>query len=78
VARDGGVFTFGSPGFFGSMGGQRLNQPMVGFSATPDGQGYWTAASDGGVFAFGNAQFRGSMGGVRLNSPVIAIEGSNS
>lgn len=31
-ARDGGVFTFGGASFYGGMGGQHLNQPIVGGS----------------------------------------------
>ncbi len=30
VAADGGVFAFGDAGYYGSMGGQHLNQPVVG------------------------------------------------
>jgi hypothetical protein len=30
VAADGGIFSFGDAGYFGSMGGTRLNQPVVG------------------------------------------------
>ena len=48
VASDGGVFTFGDAGFYGSMGGQHLNKPIVGIAVTPDGRGYWEVASDGG------------------------------
>ena len=29
VAADGGIFTFGDAGFYGSMGGQHLNAPVV-------------------------------------------------
>ena len=32
VAADGGVFTYGDAGFFGSMGGVALTAPMVGMS----------------------------------------------
>jgi len=32
VAADGGIFTFGFATFFGSTGGQHLNQPVVGMS----------------------------------------------
>ena len=39
VASDGGIFTFGDAGYFGSTGAIRLNQPIVGMAATPDGQG---------------------------------------
>ncbi len=73
VASDGGVFTFGSAGFFGSTGSMRLNKPVVGMAATPDHQGYWLVASDGGVFAFGDAGFYGSTGSMVLNKPVIGM-----
>ena len=55
MGSDGGVFAFGDAGFYGSMGGQELNAPMVGMAATPDGKGYWLVGADGGVFAFGDA-----------------------
>jgi hypothetical protein len=32
VASDGGVFSVGSAGFAGSMGGQQLNAPIVGMA----------------------------------------------
>ena len=73
VDSDGGVFTFGDAPFLGSMGGRRLNAPVVGMAATPDGRGYYLAAADGGVFSFGDAPFLGSMGGRRLNAPVVGI-----
>jgi hypothetical protein len=44
------------------MGGQTLNAPIVGMTATPDGGGYWLVAGDGGIFAFGDAPFAGSRG----------------
>ena len=73
VAADGGVFSFGDATFYGSMGGQHLNSPVVGMAATPDGVGYWLVAADGGIFAFGNAQFYGSMGGHPLNAPIVSM-----
>jgi hypothetical protein len=75
-ARDGGVFTYGTAQFDGSMGGQRLNAPVVGAAATPDGGGYWLVAADGGVFNFGDAGFYGSMGGKRLNAPIVGMAGT--
>ena len=60
VARDGGIFAFGDAGFHGSMGGQPLNQPIVGMAATPAGAGYWMIGADGGTFAFGDAPFFGA------------------
>ncbi len=73
VASDGGVFSFGDANFYGSMGGQALNKPIVGMAARPQGDGYWLVASDGGIFAFGNAGFYGSMGGQPLNQPIVAM-----
>lgn len=72
VASDGGVFTEGDAGFFGSTGAMRLNQPVLDLVPTPSERGYWLIAADGGVFSFGDAVFLGSMGGVRLNRPVVA------
>ncbi|MCL4445471.1 MAG: Ig domain-containing protein [Actinobacteria bacterium] len=75
VASDGGVFAFG-PGanFYGSMGGQTLNKPIVGVATTPQG-GYYEVASDGGVFSFGpGANFYGSTGCLSLNQPIVGIE----
>ncbi len=73
VASDGGVFTFGSAGFYGSTGSMRLNKPVVGMAQTPDHLGYWLVASDGGVFAFGDAGFYGSTGSMILNKPIIGM-----
>ena len=61
-AADGGVFSFGNAQFYGSTGGMRLNQPVVGMASTHDAGGYWEVAADGGVFSFGDAQFHGSTG----------------
>jgi hypothetical protein len=73
VASDGGVFSFGDAGYFGSEGGQPLNKPVVGMASTPDGQGYWLVASDGGIFTFGDAGYFGSQGGQPLNKPVVGM-----
>jgi SAM-dependent methyltransferase len=51
---------YGSAGFYGSAVSLKLNAPIVGMAATPDGKGYWLAAADGGVFAYGGAGFFGS------------------
>jgi hypothetical protein len=74
VAADGGVFSFHAP-FFGSTGGIRLAQPVVGMVATPDGGGYWLVARDGGIFTFGNAAFFGSTGGIHLVRPIVGMAG---
>jgi hypothetical protein len=71
--RVGGIFAYGDAVFLGSMGGQHLNQPIVGIAATPTGQGYWLVAADGGIFAYGDAVFDGSTGAIHLNQPVVGI-----
>ncbi len=73
VGSDGGVFTFGDAGFYGSPGGAPLNQPVVGMASTPSGHGYWLVARDGGIFAFGDAKFYGSTGGSPLNQPITGM-----
>ena len=52
----------------GSMGGTKLNEPIVGMGVTSSGKGYWLVASDGGISAFGDAPFLGSTGNRSLNS----------
>ncbi len=84
AGADGGVFTIGDPAFsscpcatmlafHGSLGGQRLNAPVVGISGTRDGNGYWLVTADGGVFAFGDAGFYGSMASHHLNAPIVGM-----
>ncbi len=84
VASDGGVFAFAGPEnvakpqFYGSAGAIKLNQPIVGSSAHPSGQGYWFVASDGGVFNYGAAKFFGSTGAIKLNRPIVAMASTPS
>ena len=74
AAHDGGVQTFGQSQFYGSMGGQRLNGPIVAMAATPTGLGYWLMGRDGGIFTFGDAKFFGSTGALKLNQPVVGLQ----
>jgi ribosomal protein L24E len=60
VAADGGIFSFGDAGYFGSTGAIRLTEPIVGMAATKDGGGYMLVAADGGIFTFGDSGFFGS------------------
>ena len=71
VASDGGIFSFGNAGFYGSIPGlglapagsglpHSLNAPIIGMVPSADGNGYFMVASDGGVFTFGDAKFEGS------------------
>lgn len=55
VAADGGIFTFGSASFEGSLGGHALGSPVVGMAATPDGGGYREVQANGVVSSFGDA-----------------------
>ncbi|MGO9341914.1 MAG: hypothetical protein ACLP6E_05255 [Acidimicrobiales bacterium] len=78
VGSDGGVFSFGDAGYFGSVPGAlkrgaHLSAPIVGIAASPgvldpstsdlDSDGYWMAGADGGMFAFGQARYVGSVPG---------------
>jgi hypothetical protein len=40
VASDGGIFTFGDAGFYGSLGGTAQSPPIIGLIANPQGTGY--------------------------------------
>ena len=73
AAADGGVFAYAGAPYYGSMGGQHLNAPVVGIAATPSGDGYWLTAADGGVFAYGDAAFLGSLAGQNLNGRITSI-----
>ncbi|HEV2368608.1 MAG TPA: hypothetical protein VGR90_01955, partial [Acidimicrobiales bacterium] len=73
VARDGGIFTFGTAPYDGSHGGSPLNAPIVAMAGTPDGGGYWLVGADGGIFTYGDARFLGSRGGQPLAQPVVGM-----
>jgi hypothetical protein len=73
LGSDGGVFTFGSAQYYGSKGGQTLNQPVIAIAATPSGNGYYLVASDGGIFTYGDARYYGSKGGQPLNQPIVGM-----
>jgi len=78
LGADGGVFSFGAAGFYGSTGAIRLSRPAVAMAASRDGKGYWFAASDGGVFTFGSASFFGSTGAMTLNQPIVGMAATPS
>ncbi len=71
VGADGGVFSFGDAGFWGSAATMHLNAPIVGIASTSDGHGYWLVGADGGVFSFGDAGFWGSAATMHLNAPIV-------
>ncbi len=73
VAADGGVFTFGDAGFYGSLPGQGVvaPSPVDAIAASPDGQGYWLVGRDGAVYSYGDANFLGSLVGTGLSAPIV-------
>jgi len=73
AASDGGIFSFGYAGFFGSAGGLALSTPVVGVAMEPGDHGYWLAAAGGQVFPYGSAGFFGSAGQQPLNHPVVGM-----
>jgi hypothetical protein len=59
---DGGIFTFGDAGFYGSGGSRKVSGFVSSMSPRPSGDGYWLTSLDGGVYAFGRAPAKGSSG----------------
>lgn len=80
VARDGGVFTFGTAHFYGAMAGKPLNKPIVALVPTATGRGYWEVGTDGGVFAFGDAvsPANNPLPAMKLNGPVVGAARSGA
>jgi hypothetical protein len=78
AAADGGIFTLGNSYFWGSLGGMKINAPIVGIAPSADNfGGYRLLGRDGGVYTFGpGVPFLGSLGGSKLNAPVAAIMGA--
>ncbi len=78
VGADGGVFTYGDAGYFGSVPAvttRKLAAAVVGVATTSDSKGYWLVGADGGVFAFGDAGYFGSLQSLHLTpaSPIVGI-----
>ena len=71
VASDGGIFAFGDATFRGSMGGTRLNRPVVGMVRY--GNGYLMVGADGGIFDFSDQPFLGSLAGTPLAYPIVSV-----
>ncbi|HEV7535633.1 MAG TPA: hypothetical protein VGP90_08370, partial [Acidimicrobiia bacterium] len=77
LGRDGGIFSFGTAGFYGSIGNIPLQKQIVSMAAKPDGTGYWFVDSGGGIYAY-KAPFWGSTGNVRLNKPIVGMAATPS
>ena len=68
VGADGGIFSFGTAGYFGSVPGLGIHvSDIVGMASTPDGKGYWLVGADGGIFSFGDAAYFGSVPGLGIH-----------
>jgi hypothetical protein len=52
VASDGGVFTYGDAGFFGSLGGAGPSSGVIGLFSTGAGTGYSLVEGNGTARAF--------------------------
>ena len=80
MGADGGVFSFGTAGFHGSLAGATLAKPIVGIAPTTDGNGYWLVGADGGVFSFGDAAYHGSVPGLHItpDKPIVSIVSPDS
>ncbi|MCU1458133.1 MAG: glycoside hydrolase, partial [Actinomycetia bacterium] len=74
LGADGGVFTFGSSVFYGSLPGLHIQNQSLAINSTRTGNGYWVLGKDGGVFSFGDAQYRGSVPGLHLGVPVEVVD----
>ena len=73
VASDGGIFTFGDAGYFGSAPASNGHGNVVALASASNGQGYWVAGGDGGIDPFGAAPSEGSMSGPALNRPIVGF-----
>jgi hypothetical protein len=72
LGRDGGVFSFGTAQYYGSIGHLGGAKQVVSMAADPDGNGYWFVGADGGIFAY-KAPFWGSTGNIKLTQPIVAM-----
>jgi hypothetical protein len=73
AGSDGGVFTFGNAGFYGSYGGAFATSGVTGIMGTPDSGGYWLVRSTGAVLTFGDAAFLGSLEYQTLAGPIDGL-----
>ena len=74
LGSDGGIFTYGSAPFHGSVPGLGLRVQSVLMAVTPSSNGYWVLGSDGGIFSFGDARFHGSLPGAGVRNVAIDLK----
>jgi len=75
AAADGGMFTFGGSGFYGSGVGSSAaaTSTVVGVAEVPGGGGYWEVTAAGTVLAFGDAETFPTLPASTFGSPVVGI-----
>jgi len=61
LAADGGLFSFGDAGYFGSLPESRITTGAVGMRPTRTGGGYLIVAANGAVTAYGDAPVLGGV-----------------
>lgn len=62
VTKTGRVMAFGEAHYQGGAAGKHLRSPVVGLTATADGEGYWLVTAKGRVLDFGSARNYGYPG----------------
>ena len=72
LGKDGGVFSFGTAKYYGSIGYLGGARQVVSMAADPDHEGYWFVGPDGGIYAY-KAPFWGSTGNIKLARPIVAM-----
>ena len=72
LGKDGGVFSFGTAPFYGSVGNIPLNRQIVSMAAKPDSSGYWFVDSTGEIYVY-KAPFWGSTANIRLTKPIVGM-----
>ena len=75
VGTDGGVFTYGDAGYFGSVPGQGIagQPPVDGIARTPTGSGYWLVGATGAVYSYGDATFLGAPNPSTLAAFIVSV-----
>jgi hypothetical protein len=77
LGRDGGVFSFGTAQYYGSIGALGGIRQVVSMAADPDGSGYWFVGTDGSIYAY-KAPFWGSTGNIKLTKPIVGMAATPS
>jgi len=77
LGADGGVFSFGTAPFYGSVGNIPLGKNIVAMAAKPDSSGYWFVDSTGEIYVY-KAPFWGSTAGVPLKKPIVGMAATPS